>query len=121
MIDSEFDRCSKWLEAALEYSGGTHGIEDIAEGVREGRFQFWPSPRAAAITEIIVYPRLKALNWFLAGGDLDDLKAMRPFVELWAKQQGCSRSTFSGRRGWERTFIKDEGYAPKWFVVSKEL
>lgn len=120
-MDEDFARCSKWLEAALEYSGGTHGIEDIAEGVRDGRFQFWPAPRAAAITEIIVYPRLKALNWFLAGGDLDELKAMRPYVELWAKQQGCSRSTFAGRRGWERTFLKDEGYEPKWFVVSKEL
>ena len=53
-MDAEFDRCSKWLEAALEYSGGTHGIEDIAEGVQDGRFQFWPAPQAAAITEIIV-------------------------------------------------------------------
>jgi hypothetical protein len=116
----DFARCSKWLEAALEYSGGTHGIEDIAAGVKEGRYQFWPAPNAAAITEIIVYPRLKALNWFLAGGDLDELKVMRPHVELWAKQHGCTRSTIAGRRGWERTF-KDEGYEPKWFVLSKEL
>ena len=120
-MDAEFDRCSKWLEAALEYSGGTHPIEESAAGVRAGRFQFWPSQNAAAITEIIVYPRLKELHCFLAGGDLDDLKVMRPYVELWAKKQGCSRSTFSGRRGWERTFLKDEGYEPKWFMVSKEL
>jgi hypothetical protein len=121
MMNAEFFRCSHWLEAALEYSGETHTIEDIAEGVEAGRYQFWPSLNAAAITEIIVYPRLKALNWFLAGGDLDELKVMRPYVELWAKEHGCSRSTIAGRRGWERSFLKDEGYEAKWFVVSKEL
>jgi hypothetical protein len=117
----DFARCSKWLEAALEYSGGTHGIDDIAEGVQKGRFQFWPAPNAAVNTEIIVYPRLKALNFFLAGGDLDELKAMRPHIELWGKQNGCTRVCLSGRRGWERTFLRDEGYESKWFVLSKEL
>lgn len=121
MDEEEFQRCAKYLEAALEYSGGTHGIEEIAEGVREGRFQFWPAPNAAAITEIIVHPRLKELHCFLAGGDLDELKIMRPYVEAWAKRHGCARAKFAGRRGWERTFLKDEGYRPSWFVVSKEL
>jgi hypothetical protein len=121
MDEQEFQRCAQYLEAALEYSGGTHGIEDIATGVREGKYQLWPAPNAAAITEIIVYPRLKELHCFLAGGDLDELKVMRPYVEAFGKRHGCSRSTFSGRRGWERTFMKDEGYEPRWFIVSKEL
>lgn len=120
-MDEDFARCSKWLEAALEYSGGTHGIEDIAAGVKEGRFQLWPAPKAAVITEIIVYPRLKALNYFLAGGDLDELKAMRPYIELWGKQNGCTRVTLAGRKGWQKTFLRDEGYEPKWFILSKEL
>jgi len=109
------------VEAALEYSGGTHNFDDIAEMVEKSRLQVWPATRSVVLTEIIVYPRLKNLHYFLAGGDLDELKVMRPYVEAWAKRQGCSRSTFAGRRGWERTFLKDEGYEPKWFVVSKEL
>jgi hypothetical protein len=117
----DFERLRKHIEAALEYSGGTHGIDDIAAGVQDGRYQLWPAPNAVAITEIIVYPRLKELHCFLAGGDLDELKVMRPYVETWAKRNGCSRSTFAGRRGWMRTFMKDEGYEPRWFVVSKEL
>lgn len=121
MDEEEFQRCAKYLEAALEYSGGTHGIEDIAEGVRDNRYQFWPAPNSAAITEIIVHPRLRELYCFLAGGDLDELKLMRPYIEAWAKRHGCARVKFAGRRGWERTFLKDEGYAPRWFVVSKEL
>jgi len=117
----DFERCSKWLEAALEYSAGTHTIEDIAAGIKSGAFQFWPAPNAAVITEIIVYPQLKALNFFLAGGDLDELKAMRPYIELWGKRNGCTRVNLAGRKGWQKTFLRDEGYEPKWFVLSKEL
>jgi len=27
----------------------------------------------------------------------------------------------AGRKGWARTFLADEGYAPKWHILSKEL
>ena len=121
MDEQEFQRCAKYLEAALEYSGGTHGIDDIAQGVRDGRFQFWPAPNCAAITEIIVYPRLKNLHYFLAGGDLDELSRMRPLIESWGKSVGCTRVTLAGRRGWSETFLKDEGYKPKWAVLAKDL
>ncbi len=57
----------------------------------------------------------------VAGGNLDELKSMRPVIESWAKQLGCARVTLAGRKGWEKTFLKDEGYEPKWFMLSKEL
>ena len=117
----EFWSLRKHIEAALEYSGGTHTIEDIAEGVASNRFQFWPGTKSAVITEIIVYPRIKDLHFFLAGGDLDELKMMRPYIESWGKQLGCTRVSLAGRQGWQKTFLKDEGYEPKWFILSKEL
>ena len=122
MTDEEdLERLRHHVEAALEYSGGTHGIEDIAEGLKKGRFQLWPADDSVVVTEIIVYPRLKNLHFFLAGGDLDELKRMRPHIEAWGKQIGCTRVTLAGRKGWARTFLADEGYAPKWHILSKEL
>jgi len=118
---AELARCRQWIEAALEYAGGTHTFNDIAAGVLGGRFQLWPNKNSAVVTEIVVYPQLKDLHYFLAGGNLDELKQMRPVIEDWGKSVGCTRVSLAGRRGWEKTFLKDEGYEPQWFVLAKEL
>jgi len=117
----ELNRCRQWIEDALEYSGGTHSFDDIAAGVLAKKFQLWPNHNSAVVTEIVVYPKTKNLHFFLAGGNLDELKMMRPYIEAWGKSIGCTRVTLAGRKGWERTFLKDEGYEPQWFVLSKEL
>ena len=122
MTDEEdLERLRHHVEAALEYSGGTHGIEDIAEGLKTGKFQLWPADNSVVVTQINVYPRLKNLHFFLAGGDLDELKLMRPLIESWGKSMGCTRVSLAGRQGWSKTFLKNEGYTPKWFVLSKDL
>ena len=122
MTDEEdLQRLRHHVEAALEYSGGTHGIEDIAEGLKKGRFQLWPADDSVVVTEIIVYPRLKNLHFFLAGGDLDELRLMRPLIESWGRDMGCTRVSLAGREGWSKTFLRDECYRPKWFVLSKDL
>lgn len=118
---SELNRCRQWIEDALEYAGGTHSFDDIAAGVLAKKFQLWPNHNSAVVTEIVVYPNTKNLHFFLAGGNLDELKMMRPHIEAWGKSIGCTRVTLAGRKGWERTFLKDEGYTPQWFVLSKEL
>jgi hypothetical protein len=118
---SELGRCRKYIEDALEYSGGTHTFDDIATGVMTTRFQLWPSESSAIVTEVIVYPQSKDLHFFLAGGNLDELKDMTPEIERWGRSVGCTRVTLAGRRGWERTFLKDQGYEPKWLILSKEL
>jgi hypothetical protein len=119
--EEDLQRLRHHVEAALEYSGGTHGIEDIAEGLKKGRFQLWPADDSVVVTEIIVYPRLKNLHFFLAGGDLDELRLMRPLIESWGRDMGCTRVSLAGREGWSKTFLRDEGYRPKWFVLSKDL
>ena len=119
--EEEFERLRHHVAAALEYSGGTHKVEDIAEGIRRGQFQLWPGKNSVVVTEIIVYPQLKDLHYFLAGGDLDELRLMRPLIESWGKEIGCSRVSLAGRKGWERTFLKGEGYEPKWFILCKDL
>ena len=122
MSDQEqLDRLRHHVEAALEYSGGTHDFEDVVQMVEGHRLQLWPAKDSVVLTEIIDYPRLKNLHYFLAGGDLDELSRMRPLIESWGKSVGCTRVTLAGRRGWANTFLKDEGYSPKWSVLAKEL
>ncbi len=117
----ELVRLRHQVESALEYSEGTHTFDDIADGVAKDRFQVWPGIKSVVVTEIIVYPRIKNLHYFLAGGDLDELKLMRPHIERWGKSLGCTRVTLAGRKGWAKTFLRDEGYEPKWFILSKNL
>ena len=122
MIDeAEFERLRHHVAAALEYAGGSHAVEDIADGIRRGFFQLWPGANSVIVTEIIVYPQLKELYVFLAGGDLDEIKLMQPLVESWGKSMGCNRVSLAGRKGWERSFLRDRGYEPKWFVLCKDL
>lgn len=117
----QLQRLRHHVEAALEYSGGTHAFEDIVEMVKKEQLQVWPATQSIVLTEIIVYPRLKNLHYFLAGGDLDELSRMRPMIESWGKSLGCTRVSLAGRRGWAKTFLKDEGYSPQWTVLAKQL
>lgn len=117
---SEWLRCRPWIEAALTYADGTHTIEDIEAGIASGRFQFWAGKRCALVTEIIEYPRLKALNFFLIGGDLGELMQLEPQISGWARAHGCSRALGVGRKGFERVFAA-HGFRPKWTYIAKDL
>lgn len=119
-VQSELDRCKPWIEAALEYSGGTHIFEDIAQGVTEGRLQLWPAPDGCLVTEIITYPRRRVLNVFLGGGDLERLIDMHDTVAAWGKSQGCATATISGRPGWQRVY-KSRGWTPLHTTLIKEI
>ena len=37
-MNEELERCKPWIEAALEYSGGTHDFIDVAEGIYKGYY-----------------------------------------------------------------------------------
>ena len=105
-MDKELQRCSPWIEAALEYSGGTHDFIDVAEGINKGTMQLWPTPKGCIVTEIVVYPRKRMLNVFLGGGELDQILDMHQDVIQWAKAQGCTALTMTGRVGWKKPLAK---------------
>lgn len=117
---SDFTRCIPWIEAALEYSGGTHTIEDIAHGVAAGRMQFWPAEHGCLVTEIVTFPKKRVLNVFLGGGEFEQLADMHGDVIAWAKTQGCTCATISGRKGWERAF-KSRGWQYAFTTLTKEF
>lgn len=112
----------EYIEAALKYADDSHSFEDIVRGVEAEQLQFWPGVRSVIITEILTYPNYRALNFFLAGGDIDELEAMYTPIENWAQGRGCDRAILTGRKGWDRSFLTaKQGWRSKLTVYEKKL
>lgn len=121
--EADFERLAPYLGEALAYTGGSHTLQDVRRRVSDGSFQLWPAASSVIITELFVAPTgQKYVNFFLAGGNLRELKLMHPIVCQWARTQGCTKATFAGRKGWERTFLtKEEGWKPQLVLYDKDL
>jgi len=64
---------------------------------------------SAATTEIVVYPRKKVINIFLAGGELDQIMDMDHDIGVWAERHGCTGGIMTGRLGWKKP-LKENGW-----------
>lgn len=119
-LSTEYERCWPWLEAALATSPlRTHDKEHVWQALASGEAQLWPTPNSVCLTEIKVYPTgLKVLLGWLAGGDLDEVKATTRMLEGYAKSVGCDAAAVQGRRGWLRAF---EGYRDAGSTIVKGL
>lgn len=109
------------IESALKFADDSHSFEDIKAAVGRNELQFWPGFSSVVITEIIQLPRYKALNLFLAGGNIPELQAMLPEIEKYAAYVGADRIVLTGRKGWLRSFLVHEGYAEKMVTMEKKL
>jgi len=109
------------IEAALKFADDSHSFEDIKKAVEKGELQFWPGFSSVIITEIVQVPRYRALNLFLAGGNIPELRAMLPELEKFAGQVGADRIILNGRKGWLRSFLVHEGYAEKTVTLEKKI
>lgn len=117
---NEIDRCQKWIEAALERSGGTHLFSDVKGAIMQGTMQLWPAERGCVVTELVKYPRKKVLNLFLAGGDLDQILSMSEDGEKWAKSEGCAAMVMTGRHGWKKS-LSSRDWTEAYVTFWKEL
>ena len=110
------------LERALPYTGGTHNLDDIREAVQSGQMQCWPGVESVVITEIVDTPQKRLLNFFLAAGNLQEIRTLYHTIFDWAKSYGCDSAVILGRHGWERTFLtRDEGWEKKLILYEKDL
>jgi hypothetical protein len=117
----EFRRCEQWIEDALEYSHGTHNIQDIFEDVMNGRIEFWPGKNCALITQVTQYPQKKMVHVFLAGGNISEIEEIEKHITIWAKQQGCTALSLAGRPGWTKSFLNKIGYKNTQVQMIKEF
>jgi hypothetical protein len=107
-LRSEFDRCWDWLWASLLEFGPTHSKEQVWDRILEGRAYLWPEQRCVILGEIIYHPiGASSFNYWLQGGQLEQLSTMWAGIEAWAVANGCSAALGSGRRGWVRVMSGD--------------
>lgn len=117
-LTAELRRCRPYIEAALQFTGGTHEWEDIVYLVRKRTAQFWPGKNCAVITELVDTPGLRYCGIWLAGGELEELKEVERNIALWAREQGARKVIIRGRPGWEKVL---EGYRRAYVALEKDL
>lgn len=96
----------KWITEALQYSNGTHNLDDILHSLQTGEMQLWANKKACVVSLIQQYPQKKVCFIFLAGGELESVLEMQPQVTHWAKSQGCELLSMVGRKGWAKALNK---------------
>jgi hypothetical protein len=115
-----FQKVEKILERALKYDD-TYNIEDVADCISNGTMQLWPTDKSAIVTQLQVFPRMKVLHVYLAGGNLQDLEMLAPHIQKFAEDMGCRKITLTGRRGWSRTFVTKFNMKPTHYWLSTEV
>jgi len=92
------------LRRALDHAGNTHDWNHVVARIASGQAQYWQSDngQGALVTELLSFPNLLVVNYWLAGGELQACLSLVPTVEAWARAQGASRATGLGRPGFSQ-------------------
>lgn len=117
-LRSEFDRCAKWLQDALEYNGGHQDINDVWQGLVDGSYSLIAGKQCAIVIEPSTAGRKKVMNFFLAGGDLEELQALEKTISAKCKADGFDLVLIVGRRGWVKRL---DGYKETAVIMEKVL
>lgn len=108
-IDQVWEEVSPLLEKALARSNGEMWLEDVYDRCKDNRMNLLiavieKAIVAAFVTEVVDYPRKRALRLVLGGGA--HLKEWGPhlneFMEIGAKAIGADLIEVHGRKGWMR-------------------
>ena len=113
-------RCRGWIEAALAAADPFNTIAEVEARIEGGQAQFWPGQRCACVTQVIDHSQGRALNLWLCGGALTELRAMLPAIEAWARSRGCGHAYLTGRPAWGAVLGK-HGFEPGHITFEKEL
>lgn len=117
-IRNEFLRVKDWLQDAMEYNGGEITLKGVWEGLLSGQFVLLTTFDSAVVLEPVSYPNKTSINFFLAGGDMTQLRQIEDYVCQWARDAGYDSVTIFGRRGWLRHL---DGYKERAVFMEKEL
>lgn len=112
------------LERALKETDGSYDVPAIENMMAAGLVQLWARNESFVLTELKVAPTgRRYLHIFLCGGSMEDLDqdGLYPVLEGFARDNRCGMMTMVGRKGWERSFLKDEGWTAPYSVYRKEL
>jgi hypothetical protein len=108
------------FQKALDRGGNTHTIDDVVAMVNTGHAMFWEKGDGVVVTELVTFPRLKVVRYWLVAGALDDVLALQNDIDTWARFNGCQMATASGRKGWGRA-AASSGWKPDLITFYKDL
>jgi len=120
MANLDSEELQKRLLKALKIGGDTYTPADLAEAVKEGRMQAWQSGQSVVITEVIGYPQKRALNVFIAVGDLEEVMKLQPTLEKFGQEHGCYCIRMSGRKGWTKV-LPNYGWKQTYVTFERNL
>ena len=92
---------------AMAVAGDTYTLEDILHEINEGTMQSFAEGESWVVTQIVDFPRKRYLEIVFAVGDLADLNAIYPRLEVFARDNLCDGMRAFGRKGWMRQFEID--------------
>ena len=119
---------SRHIKKATDYPYGRYEEIDVLHGCVTNKFHLWivysdgPEYIGAAITEVLDYPRKKALSVvFLSGDNFSEWmpEIDKKFVEF-AKVLDCDFVEACGRAGWERK-VKKLGWLKRFSIIERPL
>jgi hypothetical protein len=107
-----------FLKEAIAACDGTYSEDDILKAVLDGRYALFLGERSAMVCSFENFPRMKVIHGFLAGGELEEVKAMEADISEQAGRNGFQRVELSGRRGFLKVF---PGYRELCTTIIKDL
>lgn len=125
-IDLAWPVAKQFVQVALDRTEGEMSIKDVYNALLEQDMQLWIlidglNVIGALVTQIIVFPGVKACRYVTLGGDVHgDFEAITDLIEEWAATQGCERMEIIGRPGWAKA-LKDFGYRQAYSYVTKRV
>lgn len=113
-------RVREWLEAALADPAPVTTMSDVVRAIEAGEARLWAGERSAMVTHVCDYPSgVRALEFWLAGGELGEILDGLTQVEAWARLSGCHQMHINGRPGWSRV-LRDRGF-DHWQTVTRKI
>lgn len=96
------DQIKQRISKALEHGGGTYELDDVIEGLHDGRFQIFWNDYGVCITEIVNGPRRSYLNCFVVAGELPGVMELQSKIDEFAREMGCAYLMTTARLGWQK-------------------
>lgn len=119
---------SDFVEQSTSYSGDRTESEDVKNDCENGTVFLWVAhdedheTHGFVTGQFINYPGMKVLALQFTGGR--NIKSwandMWSALELFARDNGCSKIEGAGRIGWLR-FMKQFGCTPAFYIYEKDL
>lgn len=108
------------IARALKHGGGTHSLQDVLDGLLEGKYQLFENDDGVCVTEIMEAPKGRYLHCWIVAGRLPEVMQLQDAVERHALTNSCRFMSTSGRFGWQ-TVLPHYGWKPSQIVFTKEL